>query len=144
MKTLTDRFFSKVSKGPECWNWTGVRVGRNRDGYGQFWMNGKRIYANRVSWILHNGEIPKGLFVLHDCDNKSCVRPEHLHLGTTKQNMIEAAERGFKAKKLNTDQVRAIRKLKGSLSSHKVALMYGVEFSTVCDIWRGSTWSHLK
>lgn len=144
MKSIVERFYEKVTVGDGCWEWRGVRVGRSGDGYGQIYMSGKMVYANRVSWIIHRGEIPNGMFVLHDCDNKACVNPDHLHLGTNKQNMIEAAERGFKSKKLNPQKIRNIRKLKGIKSALELSKSYGVGFSTIYDIWRGTTWSHLK
>jgi len=73
-----------------CWEWTGSFFSC---GYPQFWFRGTNVKGNRASWELFRGEIPKGLQVLHDCDNKRCVNPGHLHLGTHAQNMREASER---------------------------------------------------
>lgn len=87
-----ERFWSHVEKTDGCWNWTSARSKCGK-GYGVFNANDKSLGAHRVSFEIANGPIPSGLHVLHSCDNKICVRPDHLHLGTHKQNMEEAAER---------------------------------------------------
>ena len=74
-----------------CWEWTGPFFST---GYPQFWMDGTNRKGNRVSWLLFRGAIPESLMVLHSCDNKKCVNPEHLHLGDHAQNMRESSERG--------------------------------------------------
>jgi hypothetical protein len=84
-----ERFWEKVNKkGPdECWEWT---AGKNGRGYGAFLFDGKPYGAHCFSWILHNGPIPEGLFVLHNCpngDNTSCVNPAHLWVGSHTENM---------------------------------------------------------
>jgi hypothetical protein len=91
--SVKDRFLSKVVITDDgCWNWTAALMPGT--GYGVFFMNKKNVYAHRVAWQLFKGEIAGGLFVLHDCDNKKCVNPEHLHLGTHKDNMREGVVRG--------------------------------------------------
>lgn len=72
-----------------CWLWRGGLC----NGYGTFHYKDE-VAAHRASWALHHGPIPKGLFVLHSCDNKRCVNPSHLHLGTHADNMLEWQERG--------------------------------------------------
>lgn len=74
--TRTERFWSKVDKGGECWLWTGATV----NGYGVFHnVGGKRI-AHRIAYELANGAIPPGLEVDHTCFNHGCVNPDHLRL----------------------------------------------------------------
>lgn len=83
-----ERFFKFVRKTDSCWFWVGQK---SEFGYGQFWNNGK-VSAHRFSYQLHKGEIPKGLCILHDCgdkDNRDCVNPEHLRIGTQKENAVD-------------------------------------------------------
>lgn len=96
--TFTKRFWAKVrvTKNPyKCWEWTGSKTGH---GYGQLNPGGRGlgspVRAHRASWIIHNGDIPPGLSVLHSCDNPGCVRPGHLRLGTQTENMKDAYDRG--------------------------------------------------
>lgn len=89
-KPLIPRFWEKVQKGENCWNWIGA-VMRERGGYGAFNVGNHKVqYAHRFSWELHNGPIPEGLFVCHHCDNPKCVRPDHLFLGDHWDNMKDA------------------------------------------------------
>lgn len=81
-----DRFWDKVRKGAGCWEWV---ASCHPDGYGRFGSD----RAHRVSWRVNNGAIPNGLCVLHKCDNPRCVRPDHLYLGTKKDNARDREER---------------------------------------------------
>jgi hypothetical protein len=86
------RFWAKVQRGEGCWEWQGANNGK---GYGCFGKEGSRpYYAHRFSWELHAGPIPDGLFVLHRCDNRRCVNPEHLFLGTQGDNMRDMIAKG--------------------------------------------------
>lgn len=86
------RFFDKIEKTDSCWLWT---AGGRGKGYGSFKINGKLIDAHRVSYELHNGEILKGMHVCHTCDNKKCVNPEHLFLGSPKDNWQDGFDKGI-------------------------------------------------
>lgn len=86
------RFFDKVNKTDYCWVWTASL--RGKTGYGVFKLNRKVIDAHRLSYQLHYGEIPKGLYVCHTCDNRKCVNPEHLFLGSAKDNWQDGFNKG--------------------------------------------------
>lgn len=74
-----------------CWEWM---AGKEGQGYGCFWFRRKQDKSHRVSWILHQGEIPKGLYVLHKCDNRRCVNPDHLFLGSLRDNIADRHTKG--------------------------------------------------
>lgn len=74
-----------------CWIWMSSLSDR---GYGQLTIKNKTIYAHRFSWELHNGPIPEGLLVCHHCDTPLCVNPDHLFVGTQKDNILDAMRKG--------------------------------------------------
>lgn len=92
MKTLTDRFWPKVSRADVgCWEWTGSK---DRDGYGRIRIGDRPVMAHRVSYEMHHGEIPDGAVVMHSCDNPACVRPTHLKIGSQADNITDRHLKG--------------------------------------------------
>ena len=92
MKALKERIAKKVSldSSTSCWLWTGCC---SSNGYGRIIIDYKTVGAHRAAYLAYVGHIPRGLFVLHRCDVKSCVNPEHLFLGTHQDNMTDMANK---------------------------------------------------
>jgi hypothetical protein len=96
MHPVEERFWAKARIGDDCWEW---QSGQNGNGYGCFGMDGKTFRAHRVAWLFTNGPIPKGegyhgTCVLHRCDNRLCVKPSHLFLGTPLDNVRDCMAKG--------------------------------------------------
>ena len=89
------RFWAKVDKTKDCWEWTASKDGK---GYGHFGVKGKMVVSHRVSWMLANGDIPENGCILHKCDNPLCVRPDHLFLGSQQDNMLDMSQKGRRSK----------------------------------------------
>jgi len=154
------RFHSKIRKSETnaCWNWTGTKDHR---GYGLFKVIRKAdgirrmTKAHRVSYLLANQFDPGDLLVLHDCDNPSCVNPNHLSLGTCKKNMLDAKSRmrtlsGEKNKQaiFTESQVLKIREMyKRTMRKNKmrrrVALKFQCSEVTIQKMVYNKTWQHL-
>ena len=86
-----DRFWAKVDKSGDCWMWT---ASKHQKGYGQVRIEGKLYRAHRLSYEWTYGSFDKKLCVCHKCDNPSCVKPEHLFLGTVTDNMRDMCVKG--------------------------------------------------
>lgn len=85
------RFYNKVNKTNSCWLWTGSLTG---NGYGKINIDKKYISTHRLAWELVNGPIPEGMHICHTCDTRLCVNPEHLFLGTPKDNAMDREQKG--------------------------------------------------
>lgn len=129
--TVEERFWNKVAKrsAGECWEWRGKL---HPDGYAQFRVDGIETLVHRFSWELHYGAIPKEMCVLHRCDKPSCVNPNHLFLGTQKDNMQDASHKGRLAK-VSNGLVKNVHYLytNSSWSMQDVADFVGISIGTV-------------
>lgn len=137
-KPVSIKFWSRVEKTDTCWNWTG---GIGKYGYGRY---GNNNTTHRFSYFLHYGEIPKGLSVCHKCDNRKCVNPEHLFLGTQKENIMDAIKknRWHRAKLKETDIVK-IRALNKTESQKEIAKIFNVKPCTISNIITKTSWAHI-
>jgi hypothetical protein len=147
--SIEDRFWQKVQKTASCWLWTASKF--KGKGYGQFQVNGSPKRAHRVSWEFHRGPIPEGLQVLHECDNQSCVNPDHLFLGTQLANMQDKVAKNRQARghqngraKMTWSEVRDARAahLLGE-SYSAIAKRLGVGKTTIALMLNGITWKEL-
>lgn len=147
------KFWAMVEKGNDCWLWLGSKRGK---GYGQIYIgiiNGRKrqTYAHRVSWEIANGQsIPDGLEVLHRCDTPLCVRPEHLFLGTQKDNLDDCLKKGRhvrgdrrKDSKLTTADVLEIRRRYRPRLATSLSVQFKVSEHTIRNIAHGRTWAWL-
>ena len=151
----TKRFWSKVKRTEYgCWLWQSTT---NSTGYGRFVQNGKYLRAHRVVWEMCYGPIPDGFVVMHRCDTPSCVKPEHLKLGSQAENMADMAAKGrgrnagFQGSacgnsKLTEGAVRDIRAKyrKGAVGYGHFAKQYGVTRSAIYRVVKRLSWAHLS
>ena len=148
--TPEQKFWSQVQKGDGCWLWTGSKSADPGGEYGDFYVNGRACRAHRFSWEVHFGPVPPKMLVCHHCDNPPCVRPDHLFVGTSRDNVHDAlkkgrfwcGERAHRAK-LTAAQVLEIRAARGHLSQRQLAARFGIDRSNVRHIWQGKTWRQL-
>jgi DNA-binding transcriptional regulator YiaG len=148
---VEERFWSRVNKTKSCWLWTGPLM----LGYGTMKRDGKMIKTHRLSWELHFGPIPDGIFVCHNCpggDNRACVNPSHLWLGDVKANTADAAAKGSMRRgaahyksRLTEEQVSQIRAHHANgVSQRELATIYGVVHQTIEWIVNRKTWKHVS
>lgn len=160
-----ERFWAKTSKSDACWEWIGTMLA---DGYGVLrvgrkdGMERKSVKAHRFSWELHNGPIPAGLFVCHHCDNRRCVRPDHLFVGTAADNSADRdrkgragstagiprpfaqGERHHNAKLSDAEAAAAKRMREAGASFALIGRKYGVCRQTIFKIVNGNSWRHVQ
>ncbi len=145
--TVAERFGKYVKKTDTCWLWIGSKCPK---GYGRMNVKGKSVIAPRISWKIHYGGIPQGKYVLHKCDNPSCVNPDHLYLGNQYDNMADMYRSG-RAKhkrgeengksKLTEAIVREIRTSTNTLVA--LARKFGINRRTVWSVQSRKTWRHI-
>lgn len=154
MSLLDERFWNKVEKTDGgCWEWQGYK---NYDGYGCFKLEGKVKHSHRLAYEELVGTIPEGLYVLHHCDNPSCVNPNHLFLGTNQDNMTDMVKKGRQSRlkgekhgraKLAEEDVIEIRR-RVSVGKHGIQTKLGKEFNVsqtlISKIANRQRWTHLK
>lgn len=139
--TPEERFWARVDKSGECWDWLG---GKDRDGYGKILTYGKYNRAHRFAWEIENGEIPDGMVVCHVCDRPCCVRLSHLFLGTVADNNKDCTVKLRHFSKLNELQVRIIRRCEKRVFKQKyLAEIFGVGQTIICNIRNGKKWNYL-
>jgi len=163
-ESSVQRFWAKVQKAESCWEWIAARY---LSGYGHFAVT-KRLHtsAHRFSWTLANGDVPDGLFVLHTCDNRTCVNPGHLFIGTQQDNMDDMRRKGRGATgdrngaRLHPERIVRGEDCKNArftepdvIKMHdmrtrgftldEIARTFGSNFSQIGTILRGGAWSHI-
>ena len=150
-RPIAERFAAMVQKTEGCWLWTGSVSG---GWYGQIQSGprgGRPLLAHRLSYELHVGPIPDGLYVLHRCDNGLCVNPDHLFLGTHDDNMhdrdtknrVAHGERHCNAR-LTEDQVKSIRRRSAAGDSDEtIAKEFGISTWNVRHIVKRETWKRV-
>ena len=145
-RTDAQRLAGRHVLNGECWDWTGPV---DADGYGRA-RHGQK--AHRLAYTVHIGPIPAGLCVCHRCDNRRCINPAHLFLGTHTENMADAARKGRGRTsdkrgtnnphaKLDAAKVTSIRSMLGAAPQSRIGAAFGVSQSTVSDIARGRAWA---
>lgn len=149
------RFFANISpftneKG--CLLWIGCK---QSDGYGVFRVNGKKMKAHRFSYLYWVGSISAGLLICHHCDNPACVNPNHLFIGSVRDNLMDCINKGrnnpMKGErhgmaKLTTQQVFEIRRLYaiGGITQQQLAIKFEITQGHIGAIILGKSWKHLS
>lgn len=165
-KEIKKRFWAGVEKTDYCWNW--IRANRG-NGYGCMRIKKKTYNTHRISWIIHYVDIPKELCVLHKCDNRKCIRPDHLFLGTKAENNKDMAAKGRSARgekhgtrkhpesvlkgenhyyaKLTEKEVLEIRRIwdenKGKITKYELARIFKTDERNIRGILKRIFWKHI-
>ena len=155
LNTVKERFMAKVdttSSPIGCWIWN---ASTRSNGYGKFRVKGMYWGAHRFSFFMFIGPVPHDLFVCHSCDNKSCVNPDHLWLGSNKDNLDDAVRKGLHGKNLKRGEtqhasiftdadVLIMRRLANKNFTHgQIADLFDVERRCVSKVISRTTWKHV-
>jgi len=150
---VADRILASIEPDTNggCWLWLG-RLNRE-NGYGAISIGGRQHAVHRASYVAFVRDIPEGLIVCHKCDVPSCVNPDHLFVGTHKDNAADRDRKGrasctprrgeqVNTAKLSARDIPAIRKSRDRVRA--TARRYGVSPSAITDIRTGKTWRHVQ
>jgi hypothetical protein len=153
--SITERFDQSYAQrgDEECWEWTESTY---HNGYGRFSDNGRWYLAHRVSYGLNVAPIPRGMVVMHRCNNKKCVNPFHLDVGTHSENTRDALRDGLRTEydrrgssnpkaKLDDEAVKYIRRViaSGEAGRLELARLFGVDPNTISTIVKRQSWKHV-
>ena len=141
-RPILPRLYGNVKLVNDCWEFLGYR---DKAGYGIIRYGRKQLHASRVSYELANGPFSENLLVCHKCDNPPCINPEHLFLGTHKDNMLDSLRKGRQPSKLSMLQVLEIRKI--APSGRELQLMaeqFNVSNSTIYNVLNSTTHKHVQ
>jgi hypothetical protein len=150
-RPFEQRFWERVQRGDGCWIWTGFVPAD--PGYGRIWKNGRNEGAHRISYEIAYGPIPDGMSVCHRCDNRACVRPDHLFAGTQVDNIRDCVAKGRNRpprgtrqgrSKLTESDVREIRsRAARGETNEQIAADFSISGPQVGRIHRRESWCWL-
>lgn len=158
MPILNERFIKNfkshcVPDPSGCLHWNSVK---DKDGYGKVYQahkgKTKKFFAHRVSFLIHRGVIPDGMCVCHSCDNRICVNPSHLWIGTPIRNALDCDMKfrrcmgsSLPQSKMDEEKVYRMRSIysKGGITYKKIAVQFGISWQNTAKIMRRETWSHV-
>ena len=152
-KNTEEKFWKRLDKKSNgCWEWTKAH---NKDGYGQTCYKGKMVWTHRMAWIYSKGEIPEGMHVLHKCDNPACCNPDHLFLGTHKDNMNDRDKKnrcnnkGLKGElnpqsRYTEKDILQMREMyKKGMKQKEIALIFNTTQPIISNIINRKYWKHI-
>lgn len=150
-ETIQERFEAKFTKSDGCWEWN---AGKFPDGYGALRIAGRAQLSHRVAYQLYVGEIPDGMCVCHRCDNRKCVNPDHLFLGTQADNIHDcenkgrgvhlglSGEKNANAKLVEAQVIEILAKHANGARGVDLAKEYGVSRANISLIVCGRAWTN--